>query len=560
MATDYQIIGLQDATGIVNAYDSTGASVAVTISGLDTTTYPDRAVFRFYNGTATDATVGSASIRGKVVARQYGRAGYKLDDLLDYESIRTDGPNPFEMENEYLINTTQIENVADWYWKTGRGKHVYQCDYPGARHWFEVGDWYQLTFSYILDTDYIELIDSLVQVEAVETEQNYDSQGSTRVIFKEVEESWAKTQIAKTNLVFNGSGKNKPQRSTVVVGSSTYTGFADYLCDGTADDVEIQAAIDWLSSVLGGGTVQLTEGIFNIAATINLASNIILRGGGDATCLTPAIATTAQLKAGASGCRYDSFSLNLASVTLAAGSNRILIGYNYPGGAAACIAKNIKAYGLAVGAGISVSAFAGFVRCEGCSVTGFTLNADTGNSSLTCFSFCGDLVTCTASDIEGTGASSNICSVLGFVSAWSAVGCSMRNVDVQGSINGQIASFQSFSRISACEVSDLTATGYAIGFYECGNISSSTATTLAIVAPATGLRQAIGFYGCYNVSVSLASGVTSVAGASYGLGFSGCKSLQQCKATSCGTAYSSSYADSGTSNPCADTAAGGYNS
>ena len=36
---------------------------------------------------------------------------------------------------------------------------------------------------------------------------------------------------------------------------------ADYLCDGTDDQVEIQAAIDSLTS--GGGTVELSEGIFH---------------------------------------------------------------------------------------------------------------------------------------------------------------------------------------------------------------------------------------------------------------------------------------------------------
>lgn len=41
---------------------------------------------------------------------------------------------------------------------------------------------------------------------------------------------------------------------------------ADYVCDGTADDVEIQAAIDALPS--GNGTVRLSEGTFHIAQNI----------------------------------------------------------------------------------------------------------------------------------------------------------------------------------------------------------------------------------------------------------------------------------------------------
>ncbi len=57
---------------------------------------------------------------------------------------------------------------------------------------------------------------------------------------------------------------------------------ADYICDGTADDVEIQAAIDALPS--GGGKVHLLEGTFTITSGLTISSNnIILSGSGDAT-------------------------------------------------------------------------------------------------------------------------------------------------------------------------------------------------------------------------------------------------------------------------------------
>ena len=44
---------------------------------------------------------------------------------------------------------------------------------------------------------------------------------------------------------------------------------ADYVCDGTADQVQIQAAIDAVQAE-GGGIVQLSPGGFNIAATITI--------------------------------------------------------------------------------------------------------------------------------------------------------------------------------------------------------------------------------------------------------------------------------------------------
>ncbi|WP_372344731.1 hypothetical protein [Streptomyces sp. KL116D] len=62
---------------------------------------------------------------------------------------------------------------------------------------------------------------------------------------------------------------------------------ADYLCDGTADDVQIQAAIN-AAKADGGGIVQLSVGQFNQAATLTISGNtdeddadsITLRGVG----------------------------------------------------------------------------------------------------------------------------------------------------------------------------------------------------------------------------------------------------------------------------------------
>jgi parallel beta-helix repeat protein len=58
---------------------------------------------------------------------------------------------------------------------------------------------------------------------------------------------------------------------------------ADYVCDGTADQEEINAAISAISSV--GGTVLLLEGTYNITGSVNLASNIALVGQGPGTVL-----------------------------------------------------------------------------------------------------------------------------------------------------------------------------------------------------------------------------------------------------------------------------------
>ena len=71
---------------------------------------------------------------------------------------------------------------------------------------------------------------------------------------------------------------------------------ADYTCDGTADNVEIQAAID-AAKAAGGGIVQLTSGAYSLAAVLTITGNtdednadtLTLRGAGaQATTLTMA--------------------------------------------------------------------------------------------------------------------------------------------------------------------------------------------------------------------------------------------------------------------------------
>jgi parallel beta-helix repeat protein len=59
---------------------------------------------------------------------------------------------------------------------------------------------------------------------------------------------------------------------------------ADYICDGVADDVEINAAIASLDGI--GGCVELSEGTFNLGSTtpINLnKDNVWLKGQGYST-------------------------------------------------------------------------------------------------------------------------------------------------------------------------------------------------------------------------------------------------------------------------------------
>jgi hypothetical protein len=61
--------------------------------------------------------------------------------------------------------------------------------------------------------------------------------------------------------------------------------FSDYTCDGTADEVQINAAIN-AAAVRGGGSVFLLEGNYSLAASVAMTSNVMLRGQGYGTALT----------------------------------------------------------------------------------------------------------------------------------------------------------------------------------------------------------------------------------------------------------------------------------
>lgn len=55
---------------------------------------------------------------------------------------------------------------------------------------------------------------------------------------------------------------------------------ADWVCDGTADDVQIQAAADAIVAAGQGGTISLTGGDFRLATQVDIEGHMIIRGQG----------------------------------------------------------------------------------------------------------------------------------------------------------------------------------------------------------------------------------------------------------------------------------------
>lgn len=93
------------------------------------------------------------------------------------------------------------------------------------------------------------------------------------------------TQPLKYNDILDT--RNSPKFSTIVIGPSSNTDSADYdyVTDGTADDVQIQAAIDSLPT--NGGSILLREGSYVISTTITISKNgVTIMGVGTGTRIT----------------------------------------------------------------------------------------------------------------------------------------------------------------------------------------------------------------------------------------------------------------------------------
>lgn len=125
---------------------------------------------------------------------------------------------------------------------------------------------------------------------------------------------------------YEGAGK---RTCRFVVGTSTAGWTAadcDYLCDGTADDVEINAAIQALPST--GGEIVILDGTYNITATITVnKNNVTLTGNGAATILlrSASFLNVVSLLS-VTGCAIRNLTINGNKTTYTAASNGINIG------------------------------------------------------------------------------------------------------------------------------------------------------------------------------------------------------------------------------------------
>ena len=100
------------------------------------------------------------------------------------------------------------------------------------------------------------------------------------LIWDNANSRWAPTTIA---------GVTSMRPATKVVVASTGAGGTwngDYTCDGTSDNVEIQAAVDACAAV-GGGRVLLTGGTFKTLASVKMKNGVEIWGMGWSTVVQP---------------------------------------------------------------------------------------------------------------------------------------------------------------------------------------------------------------------------------------------------------------------------------
>lgn len=119
----------------------------------------------------------------------------------------------------------------------------------------------------------------------------------------------------------------RPARFVVGTSAAGWTeADCDYLCDGTADEVEIKAAISALPS--GGGEVLLLDGTYNISRSITISkANVVLRGSGPSTVLKRMFNLTSSngvVACAASNCCIRSMNVDGNKVDYSSDDNRAI--------------------------------------------------------------------------------------------------------------------------------------------------------------------------------------------------------------------------------------------
>jgi len=271
-----EVIGLISGSFTHITTDAVPGTLTQTI--FDTTSRADSAQILLTNSTGGSRVIIAAWIRGKAVTRLSGSEGYLHDKFVDYEMQAKDGDIVYETGNNFVVTADQVNQLADYYWKLNKTKkHIYTLSLVGFQTWYEPGEWYTLQIGGAGEAEYI---DSTVECFDVRCSIAAGGAGYTSVSFREVEESWKFDSNEVARMIASGGFNRRPSQSVVTVAAQYYSGYADYYCDGTDDQEEINSA-----AAYANGVVQLTKGDYDISSSITLTDDRMLRGEGAATVL-----------------------------------------------------------------------------------------------------------------------------------------------------------------------------------------------------------------------------------------------------------------------------------
>jgi hypothetical protein len=364
-----------------------------------------------------------------------------------------------------------------------------------------------------------ESINTDVDVTSVSFSRSSGGIGETVLDVRVPSGTWSKTTSRRAKYISAGYPQwlsNRQEGNNVLVAAGSYSGQADYYCDGVDDDVQIQLAIDSVYNN-GGGTVRLTSGTFIVDNYINMKSNIILDGQGPGTVVKRKDSShTGNIYCnGTSNCTISNmiFDGNSGSVTITSLDLAALVLCSAPG---VCSFVNVGAWNYKLSRSTATTVYA----------AGFAL--------------CSPMTSCYSSGIECTNAGSGSAVAAGFDSCQQMTGCTSRN---------HISTANSATSISQ-----------PCGYIGCIDLWGCYAETLTANS-SSGSKYEAGFHACSKVT----SGYSNNSGTgSIGYGF--CFSVSQCRSINnsshYGTAGSQSYASSTADATflCADTNLGGFNS
>lgn len=498
---------------------------------FDSTTFPDKCRLIVKNETGSFTAINDFSIRGLPIYRYAGNNGYKWE-YFNHADIEENGEKEFKVSNNYITNAAQCEDVGDFYRKELEPHDMYTLTLNGSHPYFKIGDRYELNIDYQLPTEEFptELISVDVEIRGVMISRACDNIGQTVLSCRVPYGEWNNTTNVKARWISSGLPFDRLNRTTeITIAASDYAGQADIYCDGINDDVEIQDAIDKLSA-LGGGTVKLTNGSFYISTVLTIKENIFIQGMGESTKLVPSSNSIFTLILTDSGGERSISNLAIYGdyaniVYLLSSDSSIIIDIN-PANSKTLTLKNIHIYGYrieSIAGNINVYFINGINTISGCIISDIHHEGNPADYiRIRGFANCKNISLSKVTNITSIG---DKLSVFGMSTSSNITSCEVSYINVNNT-SENITGISASSNISACSINNNS--GYAYSGYET----------------------------CSKITVASSTDNTGVL---YEYGFNGCKSVQQCKSDD-STPYHLSYADSGTSNACADTSSGGFNS